>query len=110
LNLTSAGLRHDTLLRRLLAISVPAEIEPLKRELLEHLAVTAASRHLERGDGLAARRVLQCGYYPASSRRAAYFTQLACALLPSSLGGRLYRSILQVKRATRPSPGTDADV
>jgi glycosyltransferase involved in cell wall biosynthesis len=102
-NLTNAGLRHDTLLARLLAVRVAPDIEPLKHELLGHLAVTAASRYLERGDRVAARRLLQSGYYPASSRRLSYVAHLTCACLPGSIGTALYKTILQVKRAVRRS-------
>jgi glycosyltransferase involved in cell wall biosynthesis len=105
LNLTSSGLHHDTLLARLLDVAVPPDIEPLKRELLAHLAVTAVSRCLERGDRVAARRFLRSGYYPAASRRASYLAHRACAALPSSIGVVVYRAILQMKRTFRLSLG-----
>lgn len=103
LSLSNAGLRHDTLLERLVDIPVAPDVEPLKHELLEHLAVTAVSRCLERGDCLAARRFLQSGYYPKASRPGAYMTQRACAMLPDQMGSALYGTILQVKRTVRVS-------
>lgn len=103
LNLSSTGLRHDTLMSRLLDLAVPADIEPLKRELLAHLAVTAVSRCLERGDRSAARRFLQSGYYPAASRRLSYLTHRACVALPNAIGAAVYKTVLLVKRAARMS-------
>jgi glycosyltransferase involved in cell wall biosynthesis len=109
LSLTTAGLRHDTLLTRLLDVPVAPDLEPLKRDLLAHLAVTAVSRSLERGDCVAARRVLQSGYYPMASRRASYMTHQACAVLPGSVGAAVYRTILQMKRAVGRSRSGNGD-
>jgi glycosyltransferase involved in cell wall biosynthesis len=101
LSLSVSGLRHDTLMMRLLDVPVAPEIEPLKRDLLAHLAVTAVSRCLERGDGATARRFLGSGYYPLESRRTAYLTQQMCAALPDPIGSFLYRTVLQMKRLAR---------
>jgi hypothetical protein len=103
LSLSNAGLRHDTLLERLVDIPVAPDVAPLKHELLEHLAVSAVSRCLERGDSSAARRFLQSGYYPKASRPGTYMTQRACAMLPSQIGSALYGTILQMKRTVRVS-------
>jgi glycosyltransferase involved in cell wall biosynthesis len=100
LNLTGTGLRHDTLLTRLLDVPVAPDMEPLKRELLSDLAVTAVSRCLERGDCSGARRFLRSGYYPSASRRFSYMTHQACAVLPSSIGAAVYKTILQMKRGS----------
>jgi glycosyltransferase involved in cell wall biosynthesis len=105
LSLSVSGLRHDTLLTRLLDVAVAPEVAPFKRGLLEQLTVTAVSRCLERGDSLGARRFLQSGYYPTASRRVAYVTQQACAILPNRIGSSLYRFMLQLKRAGRMSHG-----
>lgn len=96
---TSSGLRTDALAAQLLGIAVPAEIEPLKRELMRHLLVNATSRCLEHGEWQRALEFLKSDYYPASSRRASYMMQRVCATLRRPFGTALYRTILQAKHA-----------
>src|SRR5205823_4995333 len=49
-SMTGSGLRNDCLASRLVAIDVPAAIEPLKARLLRGLLVNAVSRSLQHGD------------------------------------------------------------
>lgn len=94
---TASGLRNDVLTARLIPLSVPIEIEPLKQALIQRLAVNAVSVALQRGDWRQARAFLRSDYYPAAERTASVI-QRACVTLQSPVGTTLYRALLFAKR------------
>jgi glycosyltransferase involved in cell wall biosynthesis len=98
-SVTAGGLWNDRLVSRLLPIQTTADVEPFKRELLEHLLINAVSRCLQQGDWRTARQFLGNDYYPRASRRLMYLTQQACATLPPPVGAKLYRAMASFKHA-----------
>ncbi|CEF48533.1 unnamed protein product [uncultured bacterium] len=96
---TASGLRHEALLARLLTIDVPANVEPVKHELISRLIVNAVSRCLHKRDWQTARDLLRSPYYPRSSRLVSRCTQQLCAGLPKSIGAPIYQAIASIKRA-----------
>lgn len=94
---TASGLRHEALVARLLPIAVTKEIEPFKRELIEHLIVNAVSRCLQQGRRDQAQVFLRSAYYPKAGRRGSRFVQRTCAVLPASVGSCIYRTVASIK-------------
>jgi glycosyltransferase involved in cell wall biosynthesis len=80
---TASGLWTERLASYLVAVTVRADVEPLKRQLLRPLLITAVNRCLERGDRASAKTFLASPYYPHP--RWAHpqgIVQTLCALVP----------------------------
>lgn len=117
---TAKGLTSETLVKYMLPIPVPPEVERDKSEFMAALLVGAVSRSLQKGDWEAARSLLDKEYYPhwrrlldggraRAARRQGVWRTLAagcvqglCAGLPERVGYPLYRSIRRVKAAVLP--------
>lgn len=93
---TAVGLWTERLADYLVDAKVRPDVEPLKRELLGPLLVTAVNRCLEKGDRALARRFLGSPYYPRPKwTHPQGMVHTVCSLLPSGLG----KSVLSMSRS-----------
>jgi glycosyltransferase involved in cell wall biosynthesis len=119
---TTIGLNGEKLVKYMMPIPVPPDVEVYKREYMAELLVASVSRCLKQGDRETARQFLSNEYYPHWKQRpdsgqgdAAYFqkqhrsgivaafatnwVQRFCATLPADIGCPLYRLVQRGKIA-----------
>ncbi len=96
---TATGLYNERLVKYLLPIAVPAEVEPYKRRLLSHLMVNAVSRCLIQGETKQAREFLRSEYYPQVQKKTPRsLIQRLCARIPAVVGYPLYRLVYKLNK------------
>lgn len=96
-SLTSAGLWSERLFPALEAIAVPLDVEPVKRRLLEPLALAAVGNLLRAGERSRAATIVSSTYYPRQEALAKL--QTLCTAVPG--GGAAYQLAAFARRMLR---------
>ncbi len=96
---TSNGLGSERLLPYLDPITVPDDVEPLKRQFMSGILGQAVNAALATGDVEGARRLLLHRYYPRLRERPAYVAvHHAIAALPPALSRWSFEAVVDAKR------------
>lgn len=85
---TSGGLTTDRFLANIIAIDVPQQYQPVKKDFIASKIIPAINRSLRSGDKAMAKALLSSGYYPLNKKTLKYI-QYAFFWLPTIFSKKL---------------------